>query len=228
MIVVLRSVIDYNALQLLCINHIPSILVLQRDVEAEDRTVHVEVSLLAVAPLQCIDNYKLEEEDPGVFSDGDDRIDKWIPRREWPDKLLPVRQTAPEPQTEQTNQAFIDHLMQQHHMNVQVLESMGFDPCGEYKRAKAQNILARVREGNVTCALCKAKLSSTKSLRSHIRSRHLEESQQQFKCQQCSVACCGAHALKVHMRVHSAAGRPHLLQLEWSTLVEPQPTSKRI
>ena len=95
-------------------------------------------------------------------------------------------------------------------MNAMVLESMGFDPCGKYKRAKAPSVLARVREGNVTCALCKAKLSSTQSLRSHIRSRYLEESQQQFKCQHCNVACWGAYALKVHMRVHSAAGRPHL------------------
>ena len=172
----------YNMLQLLCINCISSILVLQHNVEAEDWTVHVEDSLLAVAPLQCINDYKLEEEDPGVFSDWDNPVDKWTPRREWPDKPLQVRQAAPEPKAEQANQAFIDHLMQQHHMNAQVLESMGCDPCGEYKKAKAPSILARVREGNVTCALCKAKLSSTQSLRSHISSRHLEESQQQFKC----------------------------------------------
>ena len=65
--------------------------------EAEDWSTHVEDSLLSVASLQCIDNYKLEEEDPGVFSDGDDPVDKWTPRREWPDKPLPVRQVAPEP-----------------------------------------------------------------------------------------------------------------------------------
>ena len=66
----------YNVLRLLCINRIPSILVLQCDVEAEDRTVYVDDSLMAVAFLQCINDYKLEEEDPGVFSDGDDPIDK--------------------------------------------------------------------------------------------------------------------------------------------------------
>ena len=167
---------------------------LQHNVEAEDRTAYVEDSLLAAAPLQCINDYKLAE-DPGVFSDGDDPVDKWTPRREWPDKPLPVRQAAPEPQAEQANQAFIDHLMQQHHMNAWVLGSMGFDPCGEYKRAKAPSVLARVREGIATCALCKAKLSPIQSLRSHIRSRHLEESQQQFKCQQCNVECGGAYAL---------------------------------
>ena len=165
------------------INHIPSILVLQHDVEAEDGTIHVEDSLLSVAPLQCIDNYKLEEEDPSVFSDGDDPVDKWIPRREWPDKPLPIKQAAPEPQAEQANQVFIDHLMQQHHMNAKMLESMGYDPCGEFKRSKAPSVLARVREGNVTCSLCKTKLSSTQSLGSHIRSKHLEEFQQQFECQ---------------------------------------------
>ena len=68
---------------------------------------------------------KLEEEDPGVFSDGDDLVDKWIPRREWPDKTLPLKQAAPEPQAEQANQAFIDHLMQQHHMNARVLRVNG-------------------------------------------------------------------------------------------------------
>ena len=87
----------YTVLQLLYINRIPSILVLQHDVEADDGTVYVEDSLLAVTPLQCMDDYKLEEEDPGVFSDGDDPVDKWSPRREWPDKPLPVRQAAPEP-----------------------------------------------------------------------------------------------------------------------------------
>ena len=95
-------------------------------------------------------------------------------------------------------------------MNARVLESMGYDHCGEVKRAKAPSVLARVRKGNVTCSICKTKLSSTQSLRSHIRSRHLEESQQQFKCLQYNVACGGAYALKVHMRVHSATGRPHL------------------
>ena len=40
---------------------------LQCNVEAEDGTIHVEDSLLSVAPLQCIDNYKLEEEDPLVM-----------------------------------------------------------------------------------------------------------------------------------------------------------------
>ena len=172
--------------------------------EAEDETIHMEDSLLSVAPLQCIDDYKLEEEDPGVFSDGDDPVDKWTPWRMWPDKPLPVKQAAPEPQAEQANQAFIDHLMQQHHTNARVLESMGYDPCGEFKRSKAPSVLAKVREGNFTCSICKTKLSSTQSLRSHIRSKHLGESQQQFKCQQCNVACGGAYALKVHMRVHSA------------------------
>ena len=69
---------------------------LQCNVEAADGTIHVEDSLLSVAPFQCIDNYKLEE-DPGVFSDRDDPVDKWTPRREWPDKPLPVKQAAPEP-----------------------------------------------------------------------------------------------------------------------------------
>ena len=183
---------------------------LQHDVEAEDETIHVNDSLLSFVPLQCIDDYKLEKEDPGVFSDGDDPVDKWTPRREWPDKPLQVKQATPEPQAEQANQAFIDHLMQQHHMNARVLESMGYDPCGEFKRSKAPSVLARVRERNVTCSICKTKLSSTQSLRSHIRSKHLEESQPQFKCQQCNVACGGAYALKVHMQVHSATGRPHL------------------
>ena len=68
---------------------------LQCDVEAEDGTIHVEDSLLSVAPLQCIDDYKLEEEDPGVFNDEDDPVDKWTPRREWPDKPLPGKQAAP-------------------------------------------------------------------------------------------------------------------------------------
>ena len=87
---------------------------------------------------------------------------------------------------------------------------MGHDPCGEFKRSKASSVLASVRERNVTYSLCKTKLSSTQSLRSHIRSKHLEEFQQQFKCQQCNVACGGAYALKVHMRVHSATRRPYL------------------
>ena len=53
---------------------------LQHDVEAEDGTIHVKDSLLSVAHLQCIDNYQLEDEDPGVFSDGDDPVDKLTPK----------------------------------------------------------------------------------------------------------------------------------------------------
>ena len=127
----------YNALRLSCINHIPSILVLQCNVEAVDGTVHVEDSLLAVAPLQCIDDYKLEEEDPGVFSDGDDPVGKWTPRKEWPDKPLPVRQAAHEPQAEQANQAFIDHLMQQHHMQG-FWSQWGLIPVGSTKEPRLQ------------------------------------------------------------------------------------------
>ena len=182
---------------------------LQHDVDGPECTVLVEDSLLSVAALECMDEYRFEEEDPGIYTDDeDDPTDKWVPRCEWPDKPMPVKQVQqPQPQVE-ANQAFIDHLMQQHHMNARVLESLEMDPCVEYKRFKVSSVLARVREGNMVCSICETTLSSTQALRSNIRSKHLEDAQ--FKCPDCNVSCGGAYALKVHMRVHTAGGKPHL------------------
>ena len=102
----------------------------------------VEDSLLSVAVLECMEEYRFEEEDPAIYTDDEDD-----PRCEWPDKPMPVKQVQqPQPQVV-ANQAFIDHLMQQHHMNARVLESLGMDHCVEYRRSKVHSVFSQSQGG---------------------------------------------------------------------------------
>ena len=49
---------------------------------------HIERDLVETAPLIKSPGYNLQDDDPGIFSDGDD-FDKFVPEREWPDEALP-------------------------------------------------------------------------------------------------------------------------------------------
>ena len=118
---------------------------------------------------------------------------------------MPMKQVQQQQPQVEANQTFIDHLMQQHHMNARVLESFGVDPYVEYKRSKAPSVLTRVREGNMVCSICKTTLSSTQALRATLGPNILR-----IHSLSVLTAMCLVGVLKVHMRVHTAGGKAHL------------------
>ena len=143
------------------------ILVLQFDAEDQEGNVSTHDSILPVEPLKHTETYSLEDEHWSIYSDGGDE--------EWPNVQLPQKTLPPEPEPEPPAMplSLVDKLMQQHHTNVDILLSLGTEPCKEYKLYKALVVLARVRAGNKTCSICSRVLANTQSLSNHIRSAHM-------------------------------------------------------
>ena len=85
-------------------------------------------------------------DDFDIFSDGDD-FDKFVPEREWPDEALPSPpqptpqpapqpRSAPDPQVLSASEVTVQSLLRSHHLQADVLKSLGVDVCTEYKREK--------------------------------------------------------------------------------------------
>ena len=91
----------------------------------EDGSLVYQDNLLDVEPLEMSENYKLEEEDPSVYNDEQD-ADKFCPRREWPEKQLAKKKTLVAPAEDSD---LITSLLRAHHLHVDVLQSLGVDPC---------------------------------------------------------------------------------------------------
>ena len=69
------------------------ILVEEADVEDDQGNITKELYVLQAAPLESHAGYRLETEDPAVFSDGgDDDPDSWVCTRVWRHIPIPVRQ----------------------------------------------------------------------------------------------------------------------------------------
>ena len=74
-----------------------SILVKESVATGETEEAHIERDLIVTAPLIKSPGYRLQDDDPAIFSDGDD-LDKFVPEREWPDEALPsLPQPTPQP-----------------------------------------------------------------------------------------------------------------------------------
>ena len=121
----------------------------------------IEWDLVKVAPLVKSPGYDLLNDDPGAYSDGKD-FDGFFPDREWPDDELashPVLVSTPQP-TPAPSPAFsasdsqVKKLLESHHLQVDVLKSIGIDPCLEYQQGQATYHLAKVRKGDVICPIC--------------------------------------------------------------------------
>ena len=64
----------------------------EADVEDDQGNITKELYVLQVAPLESHAGYRLETEDPAVFSDGgDDDPDSWVCPRVWPHIPIPVQ-----------------------------------------------------------------------------------------------------------------------------------------
>ena len=112
---------------------------------------------LEVTPLKTSENYKLEEENPDVYTDSEDE-DQFRPRCEWPDKVWNKNQRK---SSVQSKIELRESLNQGHHLAVDILRKIGVDPCQLYKFAKHQNILENlVSQAATICTICLMEVST--------------------------------------------------------------------
>ena len=81
--------------------------------------------LLDAAPLKTSENYKLEEENPEVYTDSEDE-DRFRPRRQWPDKVWNNRKKKASVQSEVELK---ESLIQGHHLAVDMLRKWVLTPA---------------------------------------------------------------------------------------------------
>ena len=157
--------------------------------------------LLEVAPLKTSENYKLENENPDVYTDSEDE-DRFRPRREWPDKLWNKQKMKAIFKREMELR---ESLIQGHHLAVEMLRKMDVDPCQLYKESHHQNILENlVSQGSTVCTICGLEVSTTENLKKHIKIKHIGKTN--YKCRKSDKYFTDTATLKVHMRKHDEEG----------------------
>ena len=137
----------------------------EADVEDDQRNITKELYVLQVAPLESHAGYRLETEDPAVFSDGgDDDPDGWVCTRAWPHIQIPVRRKKPAPSTSNmpaesscgsAHTQLKKNLLLQNHNLVRMLTALGIDACKEYHMHNAPAVLSHIQQGNKTCGICR-------------------------------------------------------------------------
>ena len=176
-------------------------------VTTEDDESLIERNLVKVAPLVKSPGYDLLNDDPGAYSDGED-FDGFCPDREWPDEELanhPAPVSTPQPSPD-PSPAFMasdsqaKKLLESDHLQVDVLKSIGIDPCLEYQQGQAIYHLAKVRKGDVICPICSRSCANVQKLKNHIRSRHQDVTA--FRCSMCDKSFGDSYSLKVHKAGH--------------------------
>ena len=130
---------------------------------------------LEAAPLQKSAAFKLDLEDPKYYK----REVGYSPRKEW-DEPLPSSQQG---QVASISQERIKLALQVHHTQVKFLHSFGIDACREFQQTNVQYILEAVTSKDITCKLCDKTHASAASLKSHIRSAHMDTTP--FQCGRC-------------------------------------------
>ena len=136
-------------------------------------------NLQSARPLKTVKGYSLDDENAAICSNAED-VNHFSPRREWPDKTLKKEVAQSQaPQSDET----IKSLLQVHHINMDILASMGFDACREYRLPKVENMLARFTVGATKCSICCISCYNTQKLKNHIKSKHLKKSS--HKCTVC-------------------------------------------
>ena len=137
---------------------ITCILVEEADVEDDQGNITKELYVLQVAPLESHAGYRLETEDPAIFSDGgDDDPDSWVCPRVWPHIPIPVQRKRPAPSTGRSasnisvesscgsaHTQLKKDLLLQHHNLVKLLAAFDIDACKEYRMHSAPAVLSRI------------------------------------------------------------------------------------
>ena len=175
----------------------------------ETGEAHIKRDLVETASLIKSPGYNLQGDDPGIFLDGDD-FDKFVPERKWPDEALPsppqpAPQSAPQPsspglQVPTASESTVQSLLKSHHLQADVLKSLGVDACTEYKKGKASYYLSQVRKGDVLCPLCNKRCSNSQKLKNHIRAKHQEVTS--YQCTTCDKSFGDSFTLKTHIQTH--------------------------
>ena len=193
-------------------HHFSSLFISVKESVATDETgeAHIERDLIETAPLIKAPGYNLQDNDPDIFSDGDD-FDKFVLEREWPDEALPFPpqptqqpapqpRSAPDPQVFSASEATVQSLLRSHHLQVDVLKSLGVDACAEYKKGKVAYDLSRVRKGDVMCPFCNRRCSSSQKLKNDIKAKHQEVTS--YQCATCGKSFGDSFTLKIHIQIH--------------------------
>ena len=182
--------------------------VLQFDAKDEEGNVSTHDSMLSVESIKHTETYSLGDEHWSIYSNGGDE-DKFIPRHGWPNVQLLQKPLPPalEPAPPAMQSELVEKLIQQHHTNVDILLSLGKDPCKEYKLSKAPVVLARVRARNRICSICSRVLASTQSLRNHFHSAYMDETC--YQCDKYGKSFGDSYMLQVHSRKHQPKGKLH-------------------
>ena len=147
--------------------------------EEIDGEIHHKHHLLTTVALCAEPDYHQDAEQPDIFSDDEDEPFT----RAWPDQDIPRRQGPAPAIPESARQELVKNLLLQHSTAVKVLSRLGVDACKEYQRSSAIGVLARVRQGNKICSICKESFSSTQVLRTHIQGQHMGAPH--LKCSRC-------------------------------------------
>ena len=140
----------------------------EADVKDDQGNITKELYVLQAAPLESHASYRLETEDPAVFSDGgDDDPDGWVCTHAWLHIPIPVRRKKPAPSTGRSasnvpvesscgsaHTQLKKDLLLQHHNLVRMLTALGIDACKEYHMHNTPAVLSHIRQGNKTCSIC--------------------------------------------------------------------------
>ena len=179
----------------------------EKAITTEDGESVIEQDLVKVAPPGKFPGYDPLNNNPGAHSDGED------PDGLCPDRKQPYEEPASHPASVSTPQptptpspaisasdSQVKKLLESHNLQVDVLKSIGIDPCLEYQQGQATYPLAKVRKGDVICPICSRSCSNAQKLKNHIKSSHQEVAA--FRCIMCNKSFGDSNALKVHKAGH--------------------------
>ena len=193
---------------------------MKEDHETTETEVIFHPLTLECAPLEKVGGWKLEEEDPALYSQ--DKLWKGG-RREWPLIPLPGYDPAPkagpskEPEEEKEVPAGrgphhpetlqIQELLEIHHSITKVLQSMGHDACKAYADTRLEVVLDQIKSTDLDCKVCGKHYKSSSRMKNHFRKRHLGKTKHQ--CKVCKKFYTDSSSLKHHMDTHDAKKYPH-------------------
>ena len=116
----------------------------QTEGKDEDGNLLFHPNILAIEASKPAKGYALGEEDPSIYTGGED-MDSLMPRRDGADKELLTR-SAPAPALAALSDQdeMIVYCLKVHHLHADMSKSLGVDACNECEQSKIDNILSRV------------------------------------------------------------------------------------
>ena len=78
----------------------------------------------------------------------------------------------------------IQSLLKVHHVHVEILKSLGVDPCKEYEQGRFENELAKVLPAANKCSICEKECYNTQKMKNHMKKRKLGKTS--YECKVCN------------------------------------------